>query len=172
MPRTTSRATLLVAALSLAVPASATHAQAAKPKSACALISVAELRTLAGRNDLGTAPERSDTEGAMSNCERPGAFDVTILTSPSDRARFARMRETFVKAPPRVGFKVEPVAGVGDDAYFAIRGERVQIFTLAGGTQVTIELKKSYSGAGAMPPEPQVKAIALKLAKAAAAKLR
>jgi hypothetical protein len=173
MSRTVSCVALFATvSISLSLFAPAVHAQTAKPQAACELVSVAELRTLSGRNDLSTRPERSDTQGALSICERSGTFDVTIMTSPSNPARFTQMRETFAKAPPSAGFKVERVPGVGDDAYFAIRGERVQIFTLAGGKQVTIELKKSYMEGSAMPPEPQAKAIALKLAKAAAAKLR
>ena len=168
------RALLIAAgAAVLTLGIAVTPATAQKPTTACALLSVAELRRAAGRNDLATVPERSDVEGAMSNCERSGAIDVTLMLVPSSKTQFARMRDTYVKAPARVGFKVEPVSGVGEEAYLAIRRGRVQLRTLVGARELTVELQKISSATeGQMPPEPEAKALAVRIAKAAAAKMR
>ena len=169
------RSHMIAAGVAAMLTACPVHAPAAaqKPTTACALLTVAELRRAAGRNDLATVPERSDTEGAMSNCERSGAVDVTLMLVPSSKAQFARMRDTYVKAPARVGFKVEPVSGVGEEAYLAMRRGRVQLRTLVGSRELTVELQKVSSATpGEMPPEPEAKALAVRIGKAAAAKLK
>lgn len=148
-------------------------AAAQKPTTACGLLSVAELRRAAGRNDLATLPERSDEEGKMSNCERSGAIDVTLVLMPSSKTQFARMRDTYAKSPASVGFKVESVSGVGEEAYYVARRGRVQVRTLVGGRELTVEMQKiSAATPGEMPPDPEAKAIAVRIAKAAAARMQ
>jgi hypothetical protein len=69
-------------------------------------------------------------------------------------------------------YRIEPVSGPGDDAYYLIDKSTVNVVALVGTRGVTIALTKISGLPGEMPPEPEAKAIALSLAKAAIAKLR
>jgi hypothetical protein len=95
------------------------------------------------------------------------------MLAPRTKERFAQMRDTYAKAPPRAGYTVESVSGIGDEAYFAIRGERVQLRTRVAERELAVEISKSYAfDAGEPPPQAEAKQLAIKLAKAAVPKLR
>jgi hypothetical protein len=150
-----------------------TYAQGSKSITACELFSPAEIRRITGRTDVATKPPQSEPVPGLTNCQHVGAFQIGLMLAPRTKERFAQMRDTYAKAPPRAGYTVESVPGVGEEAYFAIRGDRVQLRTLAGGRELAVEISKSYANdAGEVPPQAEAKQMAAKLAKAAVAKLR
>jgi hypothetical protein len=149
------------------------NAQGSKSITACDLLSSADIRRITGRTYVATKPPESDPVPGLTNCQHNGAFLVSLMLAPRTKERFAQMRDTYAKAPPRAGYTVESVRGVGEEAYFAIRGDRVQLRTLSAGRELAVEISKSYAfDAGEPPPQAEAKQMATKLAKAAVAKLR
>ena len=164
----------LCASLALASVPSATRAQAAKGLgvTACDLLSAAEIRRIVGRADVATAPGQPEDLEHHTNCIRMGAFDLGITIANETPVMFGRMRDTYAKAPARLGYKLEKVPGVGDDAYFLIDKYRVQLKSIVRDKELTIALSKISMLPGRMPPEADAKAIALKLGRAGVTKLR
>jgi hypothetical protein len=149
------------------------HGQGPKSITACDLLSGADIRRVSGRTDVAMKPPQSEPVPGLSNCQHPGKFDVSLMLATRTKERFAQMRDTYAKAPPRAGYAVESVSGIGEEAYFAIRGERVQLHARAAGRELTVEIHRSYAqDAGELPPQAEVKQMAVKLAKVAVAKLR
>jgi hypothetical protein len=147
-----------------------------KTITACELLTSAEIRTITGRSDLATAKPMREDQQFHTNCIHSGApytgaVDIGITVAPETKVMFGRMRDTYVKAPARLGYRVEKVSSLGDDAYYLIDKSRVQLMTIAGETQLTVALGEINPGAK-LPAEPEAKAMALKLAKAGLAKLR
>ena len=150
-----------------------TRGQGSKSLTACELLSPTEMRRITGRNDVATKPPKSEPVSGLTNCQHSGAFLVSLMLAERSKVRFAQMRDTYAKAPPRAGYTVQPVPGIGEEAYFAIRGDRVQLRTLVAGRELAVEISKSYAfDAGELPPQTEVKQMAVELVKAAVAKLR
>jgi hypothetical protein len=160
----------LVAVL-LGLSASA-RAAAQKPangvgrKTACALLSSAEIQRATGRNDVARSPGQSEEAGFTSNCQHFGAVDITIHLGNQTKVMFARERDTYAKAPARLGYKVERVSDLGDDAYSLSYSGKMEVRTMVGETELAVSLS------GSLPPEADAKKMALSLAKAGVAKLR
>ena len=162
-----------VAAALLCTGFATAYGQGSRSITACELLSGSEIRRITGRTDVATRAPQSDPVPGLTNCQHPGAFLVSLMLAPRTKERFAQMRDTYAKAPPRAGYTVESVPGIGEEAYFAIRGERVQLRTLAAGRELAVEISKSYANdAGELPSQADAKQMATKLAKAAVAKLR
>jgi hypothetical protein len=165
-------ATLQAAASSVARAQSTAREAAGTTVSACSLLTAADIRRITGRSDLATSrPEPEELPG-HSNCIHSGAFDIGVTVDETSRVMFDRMRDTYSRAPSRLGYRVETVSGLGDAAYFLMDKDRVKVTTLVGQNELTIALAKISMLPGELPPEPTAKAMALNLAKAAAAKLR
>jgi hypothetical protein len=79
---------------------------------------------------------------------------------------FTRERDNYAKAPARLGYRVERVPDLGDDAYYLSYSGKAEVRAMVGETELAISLS------GSLPPEPDAKTMALKLTKAAVAKLR
>ena len=83
---------------------------------ACSIIDVAELKRLTGRTDIlrrGPVPsDPSETPKGLTECEFLG-FSFS-LASPATKQWFDGTRADQVKQ----GTKVQPVSGLGDDAYY------------------------------------------------------
>lgn len=94
---------------------SAANGQAATP-GACSLFDAAELTRVTGRKDiLRQGPQQADpseTPKGVSECEFLG-FSFSLTTAMT-REWFDRSRASQVKS----GTKTQPLAGVGDDAYY------------------------------------------------------
>jgi hypothetical protein len=133
---------------------------------ACALLSTAEIQRITGRSDVARSPGKAEEFDFASNCLYVGAVDITIHLGPTTKVMFARERHTYAKAPARLGYRVEPVSGVGDDAYYLSYRGKAEIRARVGDRDLAITLS------GSLPQEADAKAMALGLAKAAAAKLR
>ena len=112
--RSIVRFTLGITALAqVSLPGPTAAGQAASPK-ACALFDAAELKRLTGRKDvLGQGPQADETPAkGLSECE---FLDLHFaLTSNMTPEWFQRTRDGEVKT----GMKVQPVSGVGDEAYY------------------------------------------------------
>ena len=136
-------------------------------KTACALLSAAEIKEAAGRRDVANDTEHMDEDTPFSsNCQHWGAVDITIHIGTQTKVMFARQRDTYAKAPARLNYKIEPLSGLGDDAYYMTYSGKAEARVMVG----QIELAVSLSGK--LPPDPDAKRMTLNLAKAAAAKLR
>jgi hypothetical protein len=160
--------------LALFSAAPAMHAQS-RPGigiTACDLLSAAEIQRIVGRADVATVPAQPENMEFHSNCIRRGAFDLGITIASETPVMFARMRDTYAKAPTRLGYTVEKVSGIGTDAYFLIDKDRVQLKALLRDKELTIAVSKISMLPGRMPPPPEAKAIARELAKAGVTKLR
>ena len=146
----------------------------ASPKfpSACAALTATDIQKLTGRSDVATGKAEAEELDFHSNCMYSGAFDIGVTVAGTTKVMFGRMRDNYSKAPARLGYRVEPVSGVGDDAYYLLDKDRVKLTALVGEKEVTIALAKISMLPGDLPPEPTAKAFALTLAKAAVAKLR
>ncbi len=147
-----------------------------KTITACELLTSADIRTITGRSELATARPMREDQQYHTNCIYSGApysgvVDIGITVAPETKVMFGRMRDNYLKAPARLGYRVEKVPGLGDDAYYLIDKSRVQLLAIAGETQLTVALAEVNPGSK-LPPEPEAKMMALKLAKAGLAKLR
>jgi hypothetical protein len=135
-------------------------------KTACALLSAAEIKSATGRNDVARSPGNAEELEFASNCQYWGAVDITIHLGTQTKVMFARQRDTYSKAPARLGYRVEPIAGLGDDAYSLSYSGKAEVRAMVGETELVVSLS------GSLPPETEAKTMAQSLAKAAVAKLR
>lgn len=135
-------------------------------KTACSLLSAAEIQRATGRTDVARSPGHAEELNFTSNCQYWGAVDITIHLGAQTKVMFGRERDTYAKAPPRLGYRVEPVAGLGDDAYYLSYSGKAEVRTMVGETELAVSLS------GSLPPEADAKTMALSLAHAAIAKLR
>jgi hypothetical protein len=105
-----------------------------------------------------------DTQSS-SNCQYWGAVDITLHLGSQTKVMFTRERDTYAKAPARLGYKIERLSGLGDDAYFMSYSGKAEVRTMVGETELVVSLS------GSLPPEADAKKMALGLAKAAVVKL-
>ena len=166
---------LLFAALELTAGASAAAQGTGKILNTCTLLSPSEIRRVTNRPDLATGTPRQYEESAAtySNCIVAGAIDIGITLKENKNDFYARMRDTYIKAPPKLGFRVEKQSGLGDDAYwlFDPRDKKVKLETLVGGRQLSVGLGK-FTGRDELVPEPEAKRIVLAIATALVPKVR
>jgi hypothetical protein len=171
-----TRNALVLAAFGLAAGAPIAHAQAAgKVLDACTLLSGPEVRSAAKRTDLATGTPRTHqaTTASYSSCILAGTIDIGITLNRNASDYYARMRDTYLKAPPNAGFRVEKQRGLGDDAYvlYAPPGIDVRLEMLVGERRITVSVKKTTDSNQAVP-EAEAKRIALAVGKALVPKLR
>jgi hypothetical protein len=161
-------ATLLSVAF-MCITASTAAAQKSKGvdgKTACGLMSADDVKHAAGRTDVARKTSHMDEDtDVSSNCQYWGAVDITLHIGKETKVMFGRMRDTYVKAPARLGYVVERISGLGDDAYYLVDKNGVQVRALRGETELAVSLS------GSVPPTPEAKNIALNIAKATLAKL-
>jgi hypothetical protein len=147
-----------------------TKAAAQKPakgvggKTACGLLTPAEIQGVTGRKDVARSPGKPEEAPFTSNCMYMGAIDITIHLGQQTKVMFGRERDTYAKAPARLGYKIEP-SGIGDDAYFMSYSGKAEVRVIVGEGELVVSLS------GSLPPEADAKKIALNLTKAAVAKL-
>lgn len=148
-----------------------TEAAAQKPakgvggKTACGLLTPAEIQKVRGRDDVARSPGKPEEAPFSSNCMYMGAIDITIHLGQQTKVMFGRERDTYAKAPARLGYKIEPLSGIGDDAYFMSYSGKAEVRAMVGEGELAVSLS------GSLPPEPDAKKLAVNLAKAAVAKL-
>jgi hypothetical protein len=171
-----TRNTLLLASLSVATGAPAAWAQGTgKALDACTLLSGPEVRGVAKRPDLATGTPRTHqiTTAAYSSCILAGAIDIGITLNRNENDYYARMRDTYLKAPPNAGFRVEKQRGLADDAYvlYAPPGIDVRLEMLVGERRISVSVKKT-TDTNQPVPEGEAKRIALAVATALVPKVR
>ncbi len=160
---------LLVGAHLVAVASPAVAQKTAKGpggKTACALLSADEIKHATGRDDVARKTSHMDADTDFSsNCQYWGAFDITLHVGTQTKVMFGRERENYSKAPARLGYTVERVSGLADDAYYLIDKSKVELRVMRG------EMELAVSLSGSLPANAEAKKMALNLAKVAAAKL-
>lgn len=175
--RTTLRSKLGTSVVMLASAALSTVAaqgagkaagQATGP-TACSIIDVAEMKRITGRTDYlkrGPVPaDPNETPKGVSECEFLGiSFSLTSAMKPD---WFNTTRSDQVKS----GTKVEPVSGVGDEAYYwwdpkPGSDRQVGVAFRAGSYRLVVMDMTSADSIQAMKP------VLLAIAKMAAPKLR
>ncbi len=135
-------------------------------KTACALLSADEIKRATGRDDVARRTDHMDQDTDFSsNCQYWGAFDITLHIGTQTKVMFGRERENYAKAPARLGYTVERVSGVGDDAYYLIDKAKVSVRVMRGEMEIAVSLS------GSLPADAEAKKMALNVAKAAVAKL-
>ena len=135
-------------------------------KTACGLLSAEAIKQATGRSDVARRTEHMDQDtDYSSNCQYWGAFDITLHIGTETKVMFGRSRDNYAKAPAKLGYTVERVSGLGDDAYYLIYKGKVELRTIRGETELAVSLS------GSLPPDGEAKKMALNIAKAAAAKL-
>ena len=135
-------------------------------KFACALLSPADIKQITGRSDVARSEGQPEEAPFTSNCLFMGAIDITIHLGNQTKVMFGRQRDTYAKAPAKLGYKVEPISGLGDDAYYLSYSGKAEVRAMVGETELAVSLS------GSLPPEPDAKNLALGLAKAARNKLK
>jgi hypothetical protein len=133
---------------------------------ACELLSAAEIKRATARNDVAGSPGKAEELQFTSNCQYFGGLEITIHLGTQTKVMFGRQRDTYAKAPERLGYKVEPILGLGDDAYYLSYSGKAEVRVIVGETELAVSLS------GSLPQEADAKTMALNLAKAATAKLR
>jgi hypothetical protein len=129
-------------------------------------MSADDLKAASGRSDVARRTTHMDEDtNFSSNCQYWGAFDITLHIGTETKVMFGRVRDNYAKAPARLGYTIERVSGVGDDAYYLIYNGKVELRALRGETELAVSLS------GSLPPNAEAKKMALGIAKAAAAKL-
>jgi hypothetical protein len=135
-------------------------------KTACGLLSADDIKHATGRTDVARRTDHMDEDTKFSsNCQYWGAFDVTLHIGTQTKVMFGRERDTYAKAPSKLGYTIERIPGLGDDAYYLIHNGKVEVRALRG------EMELAVSLSGSLPPDAEAKKMALAIAKAAAAKL-
>jgi hypothetical protein len=135
-------------------------------KSACGLLSADEVKRAASNDHVAKRTSHMDEDtNVSSNCQYWGDFDITLHIGTQTKVMFGRVRDNYVKAPARLGYTVERVSGLGDDAYYLIYNGKVELRALRGETELAVSLS------GSLPPDAEAKKAALGIAKAAASKL-
>ena len=170
MRGTTRFIPLMVAAVVVSASSEAAAQKSAKGwsgKTACALLSPAEIKQASGRSDVANRTSHMDEDTQFSsNCQYWGAVDITIHLGSQTKVMFARERDTYAKATARLGYKIERLSGLGDDAYYMSYSGKAEARAMLGETELAVSLS------GGLPPDQDAKKMAVDLAKAAAAKLR
>jgi hypothetical protein len=129
-------------------------------------MSADDVKAASGRSDVARRTTHMDEDtNFSSNCQYWGAFDITLHIGTETKVMFGRVRDNYAKAPARLGYTIERVSGVGDDAYYLIYNGKVELRALRGETELAVSLS------GSLPPNAEAKKMALGIAKAAAAKL-
>jgi len=129
-------------------------------------MSADDVKAASGRGDVARRTTHMDEDtNFSSNCQYWGAFDITLHIGTETKVMFGRVRDNYAKAPARLGYTIERVSGIGDDAYYLIYNGKVELRALRGETELAVSLS------GSLPPNAEAKKMALSIAKAAAAKL-
>ena len=135
-------------------------------QTACALLSQAEIRKATGRNDVANRTTHMDEDTQFSsNCQHWGAIDITVHIGTQTKVMFERERDTYAKAPARLGYKIQPISGLGDNAYFMSYSGKAEVRTIVGEKELAVSLS------GSLPPDPEAKQMAINVAKAGLVKL-
>jgi hypothetical protein len=165
-----TQGTVLPAALWLVLGVGPAGAQKAgdgvNGKHACALLSPDEIKKLTGRKDVARVASKQEERPFTSNCLFFGDVDITVHIGNQTKVMFGRVRDNYGKAPPKMGYKVEPIPNLGDDAYYLTYSGKAEARAILGEIELAISLS------GPLPAEPDTKTMALSLAKAAVAKLK
>jgi len=151
-----------------AVPAQAQQSDksALKGKHACALLSVADIQKITGRSDVARSAGKPEEGQFRSNCLLLGAFEISVHIGDQTKVMFGRERDTYAKAPAKLGYKIETIKDLGDEAYYKIYSGTVEARAILGEVELAISLT------GPVPPEAEAKTMAFNLAKAVIAKLK
>ena len=154
-------------AATIASPAIAqTKSKGPGGKTACALMSASDIKRATGRDDVARRTDHMDQDTEFSsNCQYWGAFDITLHIGTQTKVMFGRERDNYAKAPARLGYTVERVSGLADDAYYLIDKSKVELRAMKGETELAVSLS------GSLPAGPEAKKMALGIAKAAVSKL-
>jgi len=165
-PRFIALVVLVLGTLASSEAAAQKSAKGWSGKPACALLSAAEIKQAAGRSDVANRSSHMDEDTQFSsNCQYWGAVDITLHVGSQTKVMFARERDTYAKAPARLGYKIERLSGLGDDAYFMSYSGKAEVRAMVGEKELAVSLS------GSLPPAADAKKMALSLAKAAVAKL-
>ena len=158
---------ILMCVAAVASPASAQKsAKGPGGKTACALLSASEIQHAAGRSDVARRTSHMDEDTQFSsNCQYWGAFDITLHIGTQTKVMFGRERDNYAKAPAKLGYTVERVSGLGDDAYYLIYNGKVEVRAMRGETELAVSLS------GSLPAAAESKKIALAIARVAVSKL-
>ena len=158
---------ILMCVAAVASPASAQKsAKGPGGKTACALLSASEIQHAAGRSDVARRTSHMDEDTQFSsNCQYWGAFDITLHIGTQTKVMFGRERDNYAKAPAKLGYTVERVSGLGDDAYYLIYNGKVEVRAMRG------EMELAVSLSGSLPPAAESKKMALAIARVAVSKL-
>ena len=159
-------ATTLWAVIAVAPAVSQKSSDGVNGKHACALLTAAEIKKLAPGKDVARSPGKAEERPFTSNCLYFGAFDISVHIGNQTKVMFGRERDTYAKAPAKLGYKIEPLKGLGDDAYYMTYNAKAEARAMVGEIEVAISLS------GSLPPDAEAKKIAVDLAKAAVAKLK
>jgi hypothetical protein len=135
-------------------------------KVACSLLSPAEIQNAAGRKDIARSAGKPEEAPFASNCLYEGAIDITVHLGTQTRVMFGRERDTYTKAPARLGYHVEPLAGIADEAFYLSYSGKAEVRAMVGDTELAVSLS------GSLPPDVEARKLALTLAKAAVAKTK
>ena len=144
----------------------AAPAAAQAGKHACALLSAADIKQLTGNGKVARSAGKPEESQFSSNCMYEGDIDITIHIGSQTKVMFGRERDTYAKAPARLGYQVEPMSGLGDAAYSLSYKGRMEVRAMLGETELAISLS------GPLPADAEARKMALALAKAALAKLK
>jgi len=154
-------------AVVITAPLAAQEGKGVNGKHACALLSQEDIKQITGRPDVARSPgQKEEPNPYTSNCLFNGAIDITIHIGTQTKVMFGRERDNYDKAPARLGYKVDPITGLGDVAYYLSDKSKVEVRTIVGEMELVVSLS------GSLPPEADVKKMGLGLAKAALAKLK
>lgn len=159
---------IVAACLATVAPPAIAQKSAAGPngKTACALMTASDVQSAAGSKHVALRTTHMDEDTKFSsNCQYWGDVDITLHIGTETKVMFGRMRDTYTKAPPKLGYTVERVSGLGDDAYYLTYKGKVELRALRGETELAVSLS------GSLPPDAEAKKMALGIAKAAMAKL-
>jgi len=135
-------------------------------KTACGLLSADEVKRAAGNPDVARRTSHMDEDtNVSSNCQYWGSFDITLHIGTQTKVMFGRVRDNYGKAPVRLGYVVERISGLGEDAYYLVDKNGLQVRALRGETELAVSLS------GSVPPTPEAKTIAFNIAKTVIGKL-
>jgi len=135
-------------------------------KHACTLLTADEIKKIGGKYDVARSTEKPEESQFSSNCQHWGAFDITVHIGNQTKVMFGRERDTYAKAPAKLGYKIERISGLGDDAYYMTYNGKAEARAMVGEIELAISLS------GKIPPDAEAKTLALNLAKTAVAKLK
>src|SRR5205814_6792513 len=117
-------------------------------KTACALLSAAEIKQATGRGDVARRTSHMDEDtDVSSSCQYWGDVDITLHIGKETKVMFGRVRDNYAKAPARLGYVVERISNLADDAYYLTYNGKVELRALRGETELAVSLS------GSLPPE-------------------